>query len=363
MKGIADELAAKPGPPPASSTTELGPRPPARRFKPRNRTAADIASATGWIPTRARRLVATPAGRRARARLPPASARVGADVGRQIDLVDNQQVAAHQAWAFLRGMSSPPATSMTNIHESTRSSEKVEARLSPPDSNRISSTPGKRASSSSPAAIFKVGSSRITVCGQAPASTADTRAGSISPERRSRSASSLVTRSLVTTAKSIPRRCSPGSAPRSVRSCPTRPGRRCRPAPRRRRTQRSYYRRSACNMFTSACNGEQGHFAGRLAGRERAVDEHVEGLGIDRDFRTRVVPEHVALRQLRVPPTGSMVLEIPSWPAIARHRQRMHEACRQAPPAPCRTRPIADASGSARRSSAMRRCRPWRPRR
>ena len=56
---------------------------------------------------------------------------------------------------FLRGISSPPATSMTKIHQSTRSSEKVEARLSPPDSNRISSSPGNRASRSSPAAMFK----------------------------------------------------------------------------------------------------------------------------------------------------------------------------------------------------------------
>ena len=54
----------------------------------------------------------------------------------------------------------------------TRSSEKVEARLSPPDSNMISSTPGNLRSSSSPAAMLSVGSSRITVCGQAPASTA-----------------------------------------------------------------------------------------------------------------------------------------------------------------------------------------------
>ena len=47
----------------------------------------------------------------------------------------------------------------------------------------ISSTPGNLRSSSSPAAMFSVGSSRITVCGQAPASTAETRAGSIRPER------------------------------------------------------------------------------------------------------------------------------------------------------------------------------------
>ena len=35
---------------------------------------------------------------------------------------------------------------MTNIQQSTRSSENVEARLSPPDSNRISSSPGNSAS-------------------------------------------------------------------------------------------------------------------------------------------------------------------------------------------------------------------------
>lgn len=40
--------------------------------------------------------------------------------------------------------------------------------------------------------MFSVGSSRITVCGQAPASTAETRAGSIRPDRRRRSASSAV---------------------------------------------------------------------------------------------------------------------------------------------------------------------------
>ncbi len=83
----------------------------------------------------------------------------------------------------LRGMSSPPATSITKIHQSTRSSEKVEARLSPPDSKMMSSTPGNLRSSSSPAAMLSVGSSRMTVCGQAPASTR----GDALPDRSGRS--------------------------------------------------------------------------------------------------------------------------------------------------------------------------------
>ena len=71
----------------------------------------------------------------------------------------------------LRGMSSPPATSITKIHQSTRSREKVEARLSPPLSIRI--TPRREGPSRlSAASMLSDGSSRITVCGQAPASTA-----------------------------------------------------------------------------------------------------------------------------------------------------------------------------------------------
>jgi hypothetical protein len=45
----------------------------------------------------------------------------------------------------------------------------------------------------------------MAVCGQAPVSTAITRAGSIRPLRLTRSASSFVTRSLVMTAMSVPR--------------------------------------------------------------------------------------------------------------------------------------------------------------
>ena len=44
-----------------------------------------------------------------------------------------------------RGISSPPATSMTNIQKSVRSREKVEAGLSPPLSSRISRRPGNAA--------------------------------------------------------------------------------------------------------------------------------------------------------------------------------------------------------------------------
>src|SRR5882672_5829858 len=45
----------------------------------------------------------------------------------------------------------------------------------------------------------------MAVCGQAPVSTAMTRSGAISPLRLMRSASSFVTRSLVTTAMLVPR--------------------------------------------------------------------------------------------------------------------------------------------------------------
>jgi hypothetical protein len=63
--------------------------------------------------------------------------------------------------------------------------------------------PGCRPSCSA-ASMFMVGSSRITVCGQAPASTASTRFASMMFERRSRSASSDVTRSLVMTETDLP---------------------------------------------------------------------------------------------------------------------------------------------------------------
>ncbi len=95
----------------------------------------------------------------------------------------------------------------------------------PPDSIRIRSRSGNARSSRSAAAMFSVGSSRITVCGQAPAWTARTRSGGNCPPRRSRSASSSVTRSLVMTAVSIPpaARCGRSASIRAVLPDPTGP--------------------------------------------------------------------------------------------------------------------------------------------
>src|SRR6202021_2106227 len=167
---------------PAPQPAKLQPR---CRRQVRNRTAARIASATSLIPTPDRELVAM-MGRLARTLL--ASASIGSSLtptyGARSILFTTSKSHRNSPGPLLRGISSPPATSITKIHQSTRSSEKVDARLSPPDSNRINSRPRNLASRSSPAAIFNVGPSRLTGGGQAPASTADTRKGSIRAERR-----------------------------------------------------------------------------------------------------------------------------------------------------------------------------------
>jgi len=71
-------------------------------------------------------------------------------------------------------MSSPPAQSITNIHQST-SSQKVDGEISPPDSNRISSYAGIGLSLAR--RDIQVGSSRSQCAGHAPASTRGYREG------------------------------------------------------------------------------------------------------------------------------------------------------------------------------------------
>ena len=100
-----------------------------------------ITSATASIPSPIRQLVISTRGPSAPLGFLDHAVEIGAHERRQVGFVDHEQIGANHAGPRLRGMSSPPATSMTNIQKSVRSREKVEARLSPPLSSRISSTP------------------------------------------------------------------------------------------------------------------------------------------------------------------------------------------------------------------------------
>ena len=85
------------------------------------------------------------------------------------------------------------------MKKSTSAGENVSVRLSPPLSISTTSPSGKRASMSSTAARFMLGSSRTAVCGQAPVSTPRMRSSSRMPlsVRWTCFASSVVTTSLV----------------------------------------------------------------------------------------------------------------------------------------------------------------------
>ena len=85
------------------------------------------------------------------------------------------------------------------MKKSTSAGEKVSVRLSPPLSISTTSPSGNRASMSSTAARFMLGSSRTAVCGQAPVSTPMMRSSSRMPfsVRWTCFASSVVTTSLV----------------------------------------------------------------------------------------------------------------------------------------------------------------------
>jgi len=82
-------------------------------------TAATIASATRLYSGAGSRIGRYHRSARAHAfRLGQHRRKLHSDIRRQIDLVDDQQIAPQQPRALLRGISSPPATSITNIHQS-----------------------------------------------------------------------------------------------------------------------------------------------------------------------------------------------------------------------------------------------------
>ncbi|SSS43418.1 Uncharacterised protein [Acinetobacter baumannii] len=92
----------------------------------------------------------------------------------------------------LRGIFSPPATSMTYKVKSESSGLNVAAKLSPPLSIIMSSKPSNFSHRSSIAAKLIEASSRIAVCGQPPVSTPTIRSGDIASLRVKKFESSLV---------------------------------------------------------------------------------------------------------------------------------------------------------------------------
>ena len=307
-------------------------------------------------------------GRLARTRL--ASASIGveldADIRRQIDLVDDEQIAPQQSRSLLArnvvaardvDHEDPPIDQIERkgrceIVAAGLEQDQFDAGKPAPRARRR-----RRYSTSDPRGSRYAGTRRLRR--RRPAH------GSIRPERRNRSASSLVTRSLVTTARSTPRRCSSGisASISAVLPEPTGP-----PMPTRAAGDTTadpgLFSSIAPHRSPQHVAARERHFARRLAGRKYTVDEHIEGLGIDSDLWTGIVPQHVALRKLaRAADRKHLLGKAKLSLQIARDRQRMHEASRQGRGQPCRTRPIAAASGSARRSSARLRCRPSRPRR
>ncbi len=126
--------------------------------------------------------------------------RFDADEGRKIGLVDHQEIGLEDAEpAFARdivaaGRIDDEQPIVDELEREGRG-EIVAAGL---DQHDIEIREVRR-QVARPPECSRSGSSRIAVCGQAPVSTASTRAGSIKPDRLIRSASSCVTRSLATT--------------------------------------------------------------------------------------------------------------------------------------------------------------------
>ena len=143
---------------------------------------------------------------RAAARSRAHALEVGADVRREVDLVDDEQIGLERS----RGRACAGCRRRPRRRSRRASGRRGRWRTWRRGCRRrdsistTSSGPCSR-SSRSAAAMFIEGSSRIAVCGQAPVSTPTTSSGAISPPAWSRSASSFVTRSFVITATRKPR--------------------------------------------------------------------------------------------------------------------------------------------------------------
>ena len=129
---------------------------------------------------------------------------VGADVRREVDLVDDEQVGLDEPEAALArdvvaGRDVDHVEPVVDEIGGEGGGEVVAAGLDQDDVERA-----VLALESLGGVDVQDGSSRIAVCGQAPVSTPTTSSGAISPPACSRSASSFVTRSFVITATRKP---------------------------------------------------------------------------------------------------------------------------------------------------------------
>ena len=194
--------------------------------------------------------------------------------------------------------------------------------------------------------MLSVGSSRITVCGQAPASTASTRSGSISRRlRRRRSASSLVTRSLVITARSMPRACRCGISRSDQRRLagPDRTADADTGGAMGAHSCRDMVHRS---MYLRLSGTD---LAG-CAAQQLAVGADLEGLaGRPRSAASRCCAACRVLRSARTERMARSVLPRPSLPTdVGLDRQLRHEGARPGAAAQRRSCPTSAAGSSAR---------------
>ena len=209
--------------------------------------------------------------------------------------------------------------------------------------------------------MFSVGSSRIAVCGQAPVSTASTRSGSISPLRRMRSASSLVTRSLVITASRYRGAATRGIS-RSISAVlpePTGP-------PMPTRAAASVPVRVSIMLVIAACSVAPAAPRGRARRSRGPPSTNTSKVcGSTVIVGTGVVAQHVALGELAR--AARRQQRLASGRACRRGRARSPADCTKQADSAClappERAPLRAHHAAARRSSATPRCRPSRPRR
>ena len=248
----------RPGSSPARKSADLA-RAPTRRPG----AAADRGAARGTAPAGARACRARRVRIRSRSE-PTRSARSSLlTTSRSLRVIPGPP---------LRGMSSPPATSITKICTSASAGLKIAVRLSPPLSTSTRSSGARPRSSSATASRLAETSSRIAVCGQPPVSTARIRsarqhAGAAQEER-------VLGRVDVVRhdADARARRRARGRAPRRASSCRSRPGRRCRSAARAQ-VAKSLPSRAAWASERSSSAGAKPAGSARGSSRPRARRE------------------------------------------------------------------------------------------